>query len=164
MMTDETPNLWAYYRGWDTYHETLLRAIAPLTPEHLAFRSAPHLRSVGENCCHIVSARVYWCHELLGVGDDDFAALRPWAREETARTAAELIAALRASWQVLADALSGWTTADLARTYPNADPEPGEPEAFTLQWVLWHLIEHDLHHGGEVSQLIGMQGIPGLDI
>jgi uncharacterized damage-inducible protein DinB len=29
--------------------------------------------------------------------------------------------------------------------------------------VVWHLIEHDLHHGGEISQILGTNGIPSLD-
>jgi uncharacterized damage-inducible protein DinB len=27
---------------------------------------------------------------------------------------------------------------------------------------LWHLIEHDVHHGGEISQILGSHGIPAL--
>ncbi len=26
----------------------------------------------------------------------------------------------------------------------------GEDQTYTRQWVIWHLIEHDLHHGGEL--------------
>ena len=28
----------------------------------------------------------------------------------------------------------------------------------TRAWIVWHLIEHDLHHGGEISQSLGMIG------
>jgi uncharacterized damage-inducible protein DinB len=30
--------------------------------------------------------------------------------------------------------------------------------------VIWHLMEHDLHHGGEISQVLGSHGIPALDL
>ena len=35
----------------------------------------------------------------------------------------------------------------------------GQVETFTRAWVVWHLIEHDLHHGGEISQILGTNGI-----
>jgi uncharacterized damage-inducible protein DinB len=35
---------------------------------------------------------------------------------------------------------------------------------FTRQWVVWHLIEHDLHHGGEISLILGSNGLTGLDL
>jgi uncharacterized damage-inducible protein DinB len=30
--------------------------------------------------------------------------------------------------------------------------------------VVWHLIEHDLHHGGELSLTLGMHGVAAPDI
>jgi uncharacterized damage-inducible protein DinB len=26
-------------------------------------------------------------------------------------------------------------------------------------WIIWHLIEHDLHHGGELFYTLGSHGI-----
>jgi uncharacterized damage-inducible protein DinB len=30
--------------------------------------------------------------------------------------------------------------------------------------VLWHLIEHDLHHGGELSFVLSMHGLTALQL
>jgi uncharacterized damage-inducible protein DinB len=30
--------------------------------------------------------------------------------------------------------------------------------------VVWHLIEHDVHHTGEMSIILGSHGVPGLDL
>jgi hypothetical protein len=29
---------------------------------------------------------------------------------------------------------------------------------------VWHVLEHDLHHGGEISLILGSNGLPGLDL
>lgn len=164
-MEQTITNSLALYPGWDAYQELLIRTISPLSTEQLALRSAPPLRSVSENCLHIIGARGRWCHDMMGIGDESFAAFARWDRSDMpARTPAEITAGLRDSWAVLRDALASWTPADLAFTYPNTEPEPGEPEVFTRAWVLWHLIEHDVHHGGEITQILGMHGLPGLDI
>lgn len=154
-----------FYQGWERYQDLLIQAISDLTPEQLAYRTAAHLRSVGENCRHIIGARARWCYEDLKLGDDAFAALGRWDDDDMPeRSAQELAEGLRASWAVLWDALGVWTVSDLAYPIPNPDPDPGMPLGYTRQWVIWHLIEHDLHHGGEISQAIGTQGLSGMDI
>lgn len=164
-MTENPLGAWTFYQGWDTFQDLLIKAIALLTPEQLAWRSAPHLRSIGDNCRHIIGARARWFHQLMGIGDEAFAALGQWDRKDAPeRDAADLVAGLRDSWQVMREALTQWTPADLAFAYPNDDREPGEPESFTRQWVIWHLIEHDIFHGGEISQIIGMHGLTGIDL
>jgi hypothetical protein len=30
--------------------------------------------------------------------------------------------------------------------------------------VIYHVLEHDLHHGSEVSLILGMNGLPPVDI
>ena len=164
-MAETSTSALALYPGWDTYQELLIKAVLPLTSEQIALRPAPHLRSISENCRHIIGARARWCHHMLGIGDETFAAFGRWDdRDMPERTAAELASGLRESWHVLRDALARTTPADLDRTIPNTDPEPGEPEVFTVGWILWHLIEHDIHHGGEISVTLGMHGLSGLDL
>lgn len=164
-MTDNSTSALALYPGWDHYQDVLIQMIAPLSLEQLALRSAPHLRSVGQNCLHIIGARARWSHLMMDLGDEAFGAYCRWdARDAPARDATELADGLRQSWQVLLDALARWTVSDLEFTYPNTEPEPGEPEVFTRAWIVWHLIEHDIHHGGEISQILGMHGITGLHL
>jgi uncharacterized damage-inducible protein DinB len=56
------------------------------------------------------------------------------------------------------EAIARWTPSDWQHTYPG-DEDDGEPAIITRQWVIWHLIEHDLHHGGEISLTLGMHGL-----
>jgi uncharacterized damage-inducible protein DinB len=105
----------------------------------------------------MIGARARWFHDLMGVGDNDFAELGGWDRRGApTRDAAELVYGLEKSWRVMQEALANWTPEDMQYSYKG---EQGEPETFTRQWVIWHLIEHDLHHGGEVSLLLGMHGL-----
>ncbi len=58
-------------------------------------------------------------------------------------------------------AITWWTPAEWEQTY---EGEPGEPASFTRRWVIWHLIEHDLHHGGEISLTLGIHGLAAPDL
>lgn len=162
-MTMEQTSLAATYQGWDIYQQHLTKAVAPLTLEQLALRAAPHLRSIGELTTHIIGARARWFHRLMGEGGPQMADLMAWDRPVmTERTAAELASGLEATWQVMQDCLSRWTTADLEATFTGT--YQGESFTLTRQWVLWHLIEHDLHHGGELSFSLGMYGLAAPDL
>ncbi len=164
-MTDSMTSSLDFYQGWEQYQELLIQAISDLTAEQLAYRTAPHLRSIGETCLHIIGARARWLHYVLGFDDPVVVELGRWDGENMPeRTAQELIEALRSSWAVLRDALASWTPSDLAVIVHDVDPDPGDPDSFTRQWVIWHLIEHDLHHGGEITQTLGTFGLSGADI
>jgi uncharacterized damage-inducible protein DinB len=33
-----------------------------------------------------------------------------------------------------------------------------------LSWIIWHIVEHEVHHRGELSLLLGLLGRQGLDV
>jgi len=35
---------------------------------------------------------------------------------------------------------------------------------FSLRFILWHVIEHEIHHRGELSLILGTLGRDGLDV
>jgi len=163
-MPETSTNVAPYYKGWETYQDLLITAIAPLTAEQLALRAAPHLRSISENMLHIIAVRARWFHRFMGEGDDDIAALMVWDRKESpARSAAELVDGLKQAMQLIQQSLTRWTSTDLEFVFKGADPHYGD-YSLTRQWVIWHVIEHDLHHGGEVSLMLGMHGLTAPDL
>lgn len=164
-MGDETVSLKSIYAGWDIYTGYLVEAVAQLTPEQLELRPAPNLRNVYELVTHIIGARARWFSWVLSEGGETMASLTTWDRKgQPKRNAADLKMGLETSWNIISDCLSRWTTTNLADILPNINPDPGEPESFTRQYVIWHLIEHDLHHGGELFYTLGMNGLPTPDL
>ena len=149
--------------GWAAYQEQLITALAPLDGEQLDLSVAPGLRSIREIATHLVRVRASWFKSALGVGDEAFAAIQTWQNPGAPqRTAAELVAGMRATWAVMEEAMRGWSGADLAATVTG--DHRGEPFSYVRGWVVWHVIEHDTHHGGEISYALGMHGLPGVDI
>ncbi len=37
-------------------------------------------------------------------------------------------------------------------------------ETFSLYWIIWHVIEHEIHHRGELSLALGLLSREGLDV
>lgn len=163
-MTDPTPHdmtLAPFYDGWEAFNRLLVRAVAPLTPDRLALRVAPNERTAAEIVGHIVSARAWWFHGILGEGGADLEQFYTWDADESSApvNAAELEIGLETTWRQIAANLAQWTPADLSATFttPRGDQR-------TRQWVIWHVLEHDLFHGGELSLTLGAHGAPGIDL
>ncbi len=163
-MAEQHSNLLPFYQGWEQYQKLLITAIAPLSAEQLALRPAPHLRSIGENVAHIVGTRVGWFHMGMGEGDAGIVLpLETWDEEGApARSAAELIHGLEITWHMLQTSLASWTPADLDYVFEKTSY--GQIRRLTRQWIIWHVIEHDLHHGGEVSLTLGIHGLVAPDL
>ncbi|GHP00395.1 hypothetical protein KSF_104420 [Reticulibacter mediterranei] len=163
-MTEQNLSLSSYYRGWNVYQQHLVKMIEPLSVEQLALRAAPHLWSVGMVATHIVATRAGWFHNWMGEGSPEMAVLDAWDDSmEPLRLASELVAGLESSWQMIQSALERWKTADLVQTFDDPRHRPNRP-ALSRQWIIWHVLEHDMHHGGEISFALGMHGLAAIDL
>lgn len=153
--------LTTYYHMWKEYQERIKTTVAPLTAEQLALRAAPHLRSVGENVTHIIGCRAGWFGYTLGEEGGPLIKdiMTNWDDQQgPARTGAELAQALDATWEFMASRFTTWTDEDMAKTFE--DEDDGVKVQLSRAWIVFHVLEHDLHHGGEVSLTLGMHDIP----
>jgi uncharacterized damage-inducible protein DinB len=162
-MSDANVTLAFLAEGWHAYQAQLREALAPLTREQLGLRAAPHLRSIDELACHIIAVRAGWYHRVLHEGDEAFGAFSAWDNADAPTlTAEELVSGLDATWQVMQEALAHFTPDDLTHTV--AAERDGQRFTFRRGWVVWHVIEHDLHHGGEIGYSLGMHGLRAPDL
>src|SRR4029453_5302873 len=100
------------YAGWDRYQDLLVAAVAPLEPEQLVLRAAPNQRNVWTIAAHIIAARVYWFHRILGEGGAGLASLQSWDDDgQPQRSAAELEEGLERTWGMIHHCLKRWTAA-----------------------------------------------------
>jgi uncharacterized damage-inducible protein DinB len=60
-----------------------------------------------------------------------------------------------AAWKAC---LQCWTPRDREALFHDG------PDEVTRGWVTWHVIAHDLHHGGELSYSLGALGPAGLNL
>jgi uncharacterized damage-inducible protein DinB len=83
-----------------------------------------------------------------------------WEDDEShPRTAAEIVDAFHKTWNMIEDCLNRWTPDDLAVELSGGHAGPS-----TRSWVVWHLMEHEAHHGGAISLILGTNELTGLDI
>ncbi len=169
-MTGQALPLSTFYNGWDAYQRNLVDIIAPLSTEQLALPTAPGHWTIGMVAQHLIANRVWWFQVWMGEGSPELAPIAHWDPaddlEQPLLGAAELVAGLEATWQMIQDALDRWTPADLEVIFqPPAALKEEEREhfpPFSRQWIIWHVLEHEIHHGGELSLALGQHGLPGI--
>ena len=142
------------FESWQDYQEALKRAIAPLGEEQLQRRLIPGLRTPGEIAEHIVFGRALHLHRTLGERAAELTSLIRWEdTDDPPHTAAEIVQGLELTWQFITGCLMRGSPTD-------AVPEEQVPIVQTI----WGLLDHDLPHAGELSLLLGADGLPGVEI
>ncbi len=151
------------YENWRGYHQKLRDCIAPLTNEHLLLQPAAHMWPLGQFVQHIISVRAGWFSGTLQDDDQAMNAYMSWGqRDSSTRRAEELVRGLDETWAFIEARLQRWTPGDCASTFP--DEADGQVYEVSRSWVISHVMEHDLHHGGEVSLILGMNGLRAPDL
>ncbi|MBN9388815.1 MAG: DinB family protein [Chloroflexi bacterium] len=141
------------FESWQYYQNELKRVVAPLTEEQLKLRAVPGQRSLGELASHIVYARAKWLLSALPEGDTALEQFLAWQDPgEALPSAAEIVWGLDLTWQRINTSIEGW-----AQYSP--DTQLTEKEVTGLR-TIWGLLEHDLHHGGELAFSLGALGLP----
>jgi uncharacterized damage-inducible protein DinB len=177
-MASAAPSLRPFYEGWANYQRLVMDLIDGLTLEQVGLRTAPHLWAVWQLAGHMAGARTHWFHDVFGEGDP---AIRDIFRvasttvpdlpledagweddEDNPRGPAEIVEALGRTWTMIDDCLQRWTSDDLVVEFTRH--RPTGTQTVSRQWVIWHLMEHDIHHGGEISLILGTHGIPALNL
>jgi uncharacterized damage-inducible protein DinB len=142
------------FKHWEEIRRDLLAGLDLFSDEQLAFRpAARYERNVGDIARHIASAECFWFQHVVG------------GQPETHFTAAQyptlaaIKTALAEAHQKTLACLDTLTEADLERTVKTP-----WGEELSLYHIIWHVIDHECHHRGELYLCLGMLGIEGPDI
>lgn len=168
MTDDRGPDLLAVYPDWPQHADRLVAGIRALTEDQLALRAGPDHAPIWALAAHVAGTRVYWlCHVFGEPGAETTPFADPsgegWEDDlDHPRSAAELVSALESTWAIVADCLARWQTDDLERT---AERRRGDVvQVHTRASVLNRLFTHEAFHAGEISQLLGVHGLPAIDL
>jgi uncharacterized damage-inducible protein DinB len=168
-MSNSDTSIGRFYEGWQIYNARIVEVVRDLSTEELQMRPAPDRWPIWATVGHTAGVRVYW---LCGVFEEPGAETTPfsdplsgigWEDDlDTLRTAAELTEALETSWRIIAGCLNRWTPDMLFEQFERQAGK--KTQVHTRQSVLIRLLSHDAYHSGELSQTLGIRGLPQIDL
>jgi uncharacterized damage-inducible protein DinB len=158
------------YPDWPQYAARLRDGVVDLTDEQLALRAGPEHATIWQLAAHLAGSRTYW---VCGVFKQPGAETTPFPEPLDAfgweddpdhpRSGAELRWALDSTWAIIRDCLARWSIDDLDRTESRMTRD-GTVQPMTRGSMLNRLMSHDAFHAGEISQLLGLHGLPPIDL
>jgi uncharacterized damage-inducible protein DinB len=140
---------------WRSVRKGLFAALDLLEDGQLAFTPREGLWSLGTVAVHIAEAEDGWFRYVVRREVDSWPDYSP---EDYATVS---------SLKALLAEVHGRTEAYL-ETLQDDDLEqiieaPWE-ERFPLRWVIWHVLEHEISHRGEIYLMLGLMGMEAPDV
>ena len=158
-----------FYADSTQYRSRLVDGVRDLTDAQLAISAGPGHAPIWALAAHSAGARTYWLCGVLGEpGADTTPFPDPlsglgWEDEpDHPRSASELVEALETTGAIIERCLDTWTTDMLEVEFVRAW---GDIRVLhTRRSILLRLLSHDAFHSGEISQLLGANGLPAIDL
>jgi uncharacterized damage-inducible protein DinB len=157
-----------FYDRWPQYNRRLTEIVGAMTNEQLAIRPAPERWPIWATVGHTAGARVYWLCAILGEPGADTTPFDPtsdagWEDDlDRPRGAEELVMALDTTWAIIDRTLDRWTPEMLGEEVERRYGD--QPQRHSRASILQRLLTHEAYHCGELSQTLGIEGLPQIDL
>jgi uncharacterized damage-inducible protein DinB len=140
---------------WAEVRDGLFQALDKLTDEQLNFVPRKGLWSLGKVVRHIAGAEEGWFRYVVARELDDWPKYpaEDYPTVEAVKTLLAEVHTRTEAYLVTVD------NADLDRVI-----ETPWGKQLTLRWIIWHVLEHEIHHRGELFLMLGLLGLEGPDI
>jgi uncharacterized damage-inducible protein DinB len=159
----------SFYDRWPQYDRRLREVIGAMADEQLAIRPSPERWPIWATVGHTAGSRVYWLCSVLGEPGRE---VTPWPDPaiedgweddlEHPRSTSELVTALESTWAIIDRLLDRWTPAMLVEEVERFYGE--ERQVHTRSSIVQRLLTHEAYHCGELSQTLGIAGLPQIDL
>ena len=158
-----TPGIGRYVAQLTETRGELLAPVVGLTPEQLAWHPIDDAESIGTQLLHVAAIEWSWFfQDIFGRPDADYDGweeafpLRVGIPQVTGKPLAYFTDRLERVRSEVLVAMRDLTDDDLLRLVGEGEPdEDEEPRArlYSIDWVLFHLVQHEAHHAGQVELL-----------
>jgi len=158
-----------FYADWTQYRSRLVDGVRDLTADQLALSGGPDQAPIWALAAHCAGGRTYWLCGVLGEPGaqttpfpDPFSELG-WEDDlDQPRSASELVVALETTGAIIDRCLDTWTDDMLEVEFERRRGDVRQ--IHTRRSILLRLLSHDAFHSGEISQLLGANGLPAIDL
>lgn len=144
------------FSHWKQVREDLLSTIDKFKEEELSYVPFESSMSVGQIMLHIGEAEEGWFRTFVAKELEEW----PDFDLEAYPTTEAIKAQLTVIHSRTEKYLESLNADDLEQSITHTRRDFRLP----LGWIIWHVLEHEIHHRGELSLILGMLGRKGLDV
>jgi uncharacterized damage-inducible protein DinB len=143
------------FSHWSQIHADTLEVLDKFSESELVHVAYVGGMTVGGIALHIADAEEGWFRRIATQEREDWPADYTLENYPTKAAIKSLLAEVHSTTFAY---LEGLTVDDLETMI---DSPWGQ---FSLRFIIWHVLEHEIHHRGELSLILGTLGREGLDV
>jgi uncharacterized damage-inducible protein DinB len=151
------PRIGTYLAQLEDVRERTKRYVQGLSPSQLAWHPNPKVESIGTLLLHIAAVELSWIQEDImrkPMGEEwkiGFP-IRFGIPQVSGEPLEFFLGKLDSTRTVTRDVLAWLSDADLSRSVTSLDDsESQDTPQYAIEWILYHLVEHEAHHKGQIA-------------
>jgi uncharacterized damage-inducible protein DinB len=159
-----SPQVGRYVAQLNEVRDELKSQLEGLTVEQIDWYPDEKTESIGTQLLHLDAIEWSWINEdIFGRPDTEYPGsweeampIRVGVPQVTGRPLEWYMSKLDATRERTLEVLKGFTDEDLARLVGEAEPSPGVEKGsylYTIDWIIWHILQHEASHLGQVELL-----------
>jgi len=158
-------DLAAVVKHWKGVRRDLLRRLDALADEQLAFVQRDGLWSLGKVARHVAEAEDGWFRYAVTRELEEWPEFRDDGHASIASVKA-LLAEVHDRTEAFLATLGHNDLANSDADFAGAETGVETPwgEKLALDWIILHVLEHEIHHRGEIYLMLGLLGLVAPDI
>ena len=143
------------FERWTCVRAGLYEALDQLTDEQLDYIPREGMWSLGAATLYIAHAEEAWFHHWM-TGKTEGPPEYSSQDYPTVESIKSLLVEVHARTEAYLETLE---VVDLDETFETVWGRKG-----TIRWVFWHVLEHEIHHRGEIYLMLGLLGMEAPDV
>ena len=143
-------------RYWTDIRAALYEALDKITDDQLNFIPAEGLWSLAKVALHIAGCENGWFRNIIIRDVDNWPEDFSPEKFPTVSAVKELLSQVHARTE---EYLASTTNEEMERMI-----EAPWGSKFPVRYAIWHIIEHEIHHRGEIFLMLGLMGMEAPDV
>lgn len=152
-------NLADLFSNYFTVRKEMVKAVKNLSWQHLEWTPPNHTNSIGSLLAHIAETEYWWitivAEQKVDLEKADF------ERFSKVRSLVEIVTLLD---EYLAETRAYLVREDSSDWDDVFYDVKGRDESVSKRWLVWHVVEHQARHRGQIFMLMRMQGLDVPDV
>lgn len=144
-----------FFSHWDQIHHNTIAVIEKFDETDLELSAYDGGWTVAEIALHIANAEEGWFRVVASKQDAD------WPAEYQVKDYPTKVAIIDLLERSHKETMSFLHSLSLKNLNTIIESKWG---SFSMRFIIWHVIEHEIHHRGELSLIHGLLGRKGLDV
>ncbi len=149
-----------FFSNYFDVRKELIGMTKDLAQEELDWSPPGHPAKIGDLLAHIAECEYFWVTHVALKKDT-----KPdYTRYENASTWEEIKPLLDETFETMKDYLDSEDIEDWKTVKYDFTDENGKTDHFTKEWLIWHVVEHQARHRGQIMMMMRTQGLDVPDV